>query len=195
MAIDRQTLGGLSLFAAGLFFLREAIIWLFGRALDALAVGFHLATLSWSNVAATLLMATGVTLVFWPRRASKAIASSEAVPTYSHLIGPATNVVRRIRAQRSARYFSRDRLEPLNDVIQTGLAVLISFEKAGFAIPDLDFEHSEQMAIGLDAFLSPVIQLLNLGHIDEAKALSPELSSSSMDTGRQFNTQLWFQSL
>lgn len=190
--VNRIALGGGALLIAGAFLGREALVWAFNKALDAASAGVRsgisFATFSWQNGAAFTLVVAGLTLVLWPKPKKPTPVSEH----YDHLWSGAASIINRVRAHRSAKWFERDRLEPTTDIARAGLAVLLTFQKAGFEVPRLQCQYAEQVAVGLEAYFAALIQMLRQGHYTEAKASSQSASEHAMQVGQRFNTQEWF---
>jgi hypothetical protein len=192
--VNRKTLGGAALLAAAVFLGREAVVWAFNRVLDALSSGVrgrvNFAALSWQNSLAVALAFAGLILVLWPKPKPAAVKAQ----SYRHLYDGARNVIQRVRAHRASRYFMRDRLEPVSDIVRAGDAILLSFAKAGFHVPEFDVPYNEQIAIGQEAYFASLIQLLGRGHIDEAKMASVPASQAAARAALLMNPQEWFSS-
>lgn len=190
--MNRKTLGGATLVISGGFLLRESLVWAFNRGLDALTSGVRggvsFVSLSWQNGLAAALIIVGMTLVVWPKKIS-AVAKAER---YDHLYHGARSIIRRVRAHRNSRYFNRDHLEPVSDIVRAGDAILLSFAKAGFHVPRLDVQYYEQAAVGQEAYFASLVQLLGRGHIDEARLAAPTASEQAALEAARLNIQHWF---
>lgn len=192
--MDRKAWGGVALLSVGLFLGREFIVWLFNKLLDAgnsaIQSGVSFASFSWQNTAAIVLTVVGLGFVLWPHpKATKAAAG----PNYAGLARSSAYVLARIRSHRSARYFNRDRLEPITDLSSAGVAVLLSFEKAGFSVPDFPATfYAEQVCRGIEHYLATLIPLLTQGHFEQAKECSLAISNVSVNIARDSAEQNWF---
>jgi hypothetical protein len=193
--MNRKAVGGAALVVAGGFLGRETLVWGFNRLLDVLSAGVRggvgFASLSWQNGTAISLVVIGMVLVLWPR--PKPVATR--AKSYTHLYEGAKGIIRRVRAHRGARYFMRDRLEPISDIVRAGDAVLLSFAKAGFHVPTLDAPHEEQIAVGQEAYFACLIQLIGRGHFDEAILTAATASEEAMLAASSMHPRDWFTGL
>lgn len=190
--MNRKALGGAALVLAGGFIARETLVWGFNKALDAASAGFrsgaNFASFSWLNATALVLMILGMALVLWPRPKPSTTKRSD----YSFLYDGAGRIVRRVRSHRSAKWFHRDGLEPVSDIASSGLALLLTYEKAGFYVPDLDHEYAEQVAVGLEAYFSTLIPLMGQGHVMEAMTVSEVASEDAQRAASSHDPRYWF---
>lgn len=193
--MNRKTLGGAALVVAGGFLGRETLVWIFNKALDAVSSGVKngvsFAGLSWQNSVAFCLIAIGLTLALWP----KTKAQGETEERHDNLLDGAVAIINRVRQHRSAKWFNRDRLEPTGDIARAGMSLLLTYEKAGFHVPNFPQGlYAENVAVGLESYFSGLVQLISQGHISEAKGWSQSASSSAEAAARNLNVQEWFYS-
>lgn len=190
--LKQTTLGGGALLIAGAFLGRETLVWGFNKALDAASVGItsgiSFISLSWQNGAALALISVGLILVVWPKPKKPVLVPE----SYEHLLSGAASIINRVRAHRSAKWFERDRLEPTTDIARAGIAVLMTFQKAGFEVPRLQFQYAEQVSVGLEAYFAALIQMLAQGHYAEAKASSHAASQHAVTVAQNLNLNEWF---
>ena len=190
--MNRKTLGGAALVIAGGFIGRETLIWAFNRLLDAATSGIRggvsFASLTWQNGVASVLIVGGLVLVLWPKPKPMAVMAQSYAPLYQG----ARNIIRRVRAHRNSRYFMRDDLEPVSDIVRAGDAIMLSFAKAGFHVPTLDVPYNEQVAVGQETYFAGLIQLLGRGHIDEAVLASSAASEEAVQAAAMMNPHAWF---
>lgn len=192
--MNRKAWGGVALLSVGLFLGREFIVWLFNKLLDAgtsaIQSGVSFAAFSWQNTAAIVLAVVGLGLVLWPHPKPAKVATG---PNYTNLIRSGHSLLLRIRSHRSARYYHRDRLEPITDLSIAGFAVLLSFEKAAFAVPAFSSDlYADQVCRGLEHYLATMIPLLSQGHAEQAKEGSQDVSNMAETVARSSNHEQWF---
>jgi hypothetical protein len=201
--MSRKTAGGAALIIAGGFLGRETLVWAFNKTLDAASSGIQngidFAALSWQNSAALALIVIGFSLVVWPKgkttTGTNTETGSEPKISYARLLNSANSIVHRVRDHRSTNALWRDKLEPPGDIARAGMSVLLSFQKAGFTVPNFsNQQYSENVAIGLEAYFSAILQLIADGHIDEAKQVAIGASSRAEQLASAFNGQSWFHS-
>ncbi|WP_231420786.1 hypothetical protein [Sphingomonas sp. Leaf205] len=190
--MNRKALGGAALVLAGGFIGRETLVWIFNKTLDAASAGVRgglgFAGLSWLNAAAFVLIIVGMALVLWPRSRPPITKAND----HRVLYDGAARIVRRVRSHRSAKWFQRDDLEPVSDIARAGFALLLTYEKAGFKVPDLEHEYAEQVAVGLEAYFSTLMPLLAQGHDMEALSVSGEASGQAQGAASSFDVRYWF---
>lgn len=192
--MNRVRVGGALLLGAAAFFGRETVIWTFNKTLDAASSGvrggFHFVSLSWQNGAAAVLALSGVILIAWPRKKVPVVSPEDEL---SGLWISAENIIQRVRNHRSTRWYARDRLEPLSDIARDGIALLVSFEKAGFQVPVFHGGYAEQVAVGLEAYFSSLVPFMRQQHISEARALAPDAAQRAVSTANTFKPESeWF---
>lgn len=189
--MNKKIWAGFSFLAAGLFLAREFFVWLFNKALDNITSSFGqvIYHLSLQTLISLFLIIAGVILIFLSNSKSKI----NNYTVYNELLLLSVNIVIRIRKHRSAKWHSRNALEPLSDITRSGASALLSFQKAGFTIPVMEVDNAEQAAFGMEIYLSTLAQLLKDKHYVEAKEIAPELSSRSESLAKLFNVQDWHQ--
>jgi len=82
----------------------------------------------------------------------------------------------------------------VSDIGLAGYAILITFEKAGFHVPDFNNDYAEQVAVGLEAYMSALYPVLAQGHWQEAIELSESASEQAVEVAKSFDVQHWFHS-
>lgn len=189
----KKVLGGVTLFTAGAFFAREFLVWAYGKALEGLFTStgsfYSFLTDSWQNAFGIALMLVGLTLTFFPRRQSPDVSLDPSI----HMHASAVAIIERVRAHRSSPWFRQQNLEPIEDIARAGLAVLVSFQKTGFAVPRFDCPYFEQVAIGLERYFSVLLPLMSQGHLEEAKLASTPAAEQATEVANHFKPQLWFK--
>ncbi|WP_417323161.1 hypothetical protein [Erythrobacter aureus] len=94
-------------------------------------------------------------------------------------------ILRRLQAHQGTRAWIQNERDPLADVVRDGASLLLTFEKAGFHVPDffsLDLVH--QRAACLHAYLDVVMPLLRDGHGQEARKLAFDASRNAEKAAR-----------
>jgi hypothetical protein len=93
----------------------------------------------------------------------------------------AGNVATRLGLHRGRYSIIQEVRDPLPNVINDGISLLISFEKQGFGIPKLSrLSTNEQAAFALLEYFTRMSPLLRDGHFDEAKHASPSIAKQAV---------------
>ena len=190
----KRVSGGALLILAGLFLGREFLVWIVNRALDTLRAGIKFTSLSWLNGVALILVIIGGSLALWPSKKRHSASRTTQTPATS-LANAAASIIRRVRASRSVRWHARDRIEPIDDIARASLSTLLTFEKAGFHVPDLNFEFSEQIAVGASNYFEILLDLLRHGHFEEALTLAPSACKQAESEANTFEPRSWFYNI
>ena len=181
----------------GLIF-REAVGWAVGKVLDLLplpknAAGVvNWAAIPWLNALAFALLAVGVYL-FW--RGGRMRPAINAPPNPFPSLATNANIVsQNISNFRATKRVFRDMLPDFMPIFHQGLALLVSFEKNGFAVPSVESDEAERIAIAMQHYFTTIAPMLRAGHIDEAKGLSVPLAQSAEQRATTFQPNQWWTS-
>ena len=99
-----------------------------------------------------------------------------------------------ITTYRGARRVFRQSLPAFMPMLQQGWALLVSFEKNGFAIPQFQTREAERIAVGMEHYFTVIAPMIQAGHIDEAKQMSAALSKASEWRASDFKPEQWWTS-
>lgn len=191
--VKKRRISGAVILVAAAFLAREALVWLYNQFLDAVSAGVRggvqLPALEWQEAAALVLVIVGAGLLLWP-------ANNLHEPKRDPLSGlayRADDIIHRARYHRAAQWFERDRLEPVGDIARDGLALLVSFNKAGCRVPEFGVKSPEQLVVGLEAYFLTLLPLIKNDHYAEARAASKTASEHAVTIASQMTREQWFR--
>ena len=183
--LSKRRIGGTMLLAVAFWAGRETFAWLLGKGLDLVSQGtghMSFATFPWQNALATLLALVGGYLAFWPTK--KAVVASPvqigqglgvAAGKIAFRLNLHTGIYRNVQAVR----------DPLVNVINDGISLLITFEKSGMAIVKLHTLNSDRQSLfAMLDYFTRMASLLRAGHIDEAKQAAPTIAEQAVADAR-----------
>ena len=148
---------------------------------------------TFSQPAAWFVLLMGLFFVvrqFWAPKPLPAV-----VPAHDpsvDLAESAYRIARFIGQYRSTRPHLRDRLPVLGPIIQEGSATIISFGKAGFAVPRLNSTQGENVAVGIQHYLGSMAPLLSKGHSDVAMQYAGEIARVATNTCDTLQADQWW---
>jgi hypothetical protein len=79
-------------------------------------------------------------------------------------------------------------------MLHQGAALLMSFQKNGFSVPNYQTTEAERVAIGMEHYFQVIAPMLRAGHIDEAKALSVSLAQEADRRSASYQPNDWWTS-
>ena len=104
----------------------------------------------------------------------------------------AINQAGRISDFRATSPLWRSDLPPFEPLIHDSMALLISFGKMGFAVPEFATSEGERIAVGLEYYFVTMSSLLRQGHADVAQEKAAEISQNAESLARNFDLNKWW---
>lgn len=158
--------------------MNEAYGWGVGALLDFIAPYAswkYISSVRWGGVIGIAAALLGCTLLFWPAKSPPA-PPAPPDPT-RQLIDTAQRFLNDLRECMSiSRVMGSASVEDrLIDVMQQGCAVALSFEKAGYRVPELPDE-ARECATFLGQYFRTLLPIMREGHIVEAKEVAEDLT-------------------
>jgi hypothetical protein len=180
--LSKRRVGGGFLLVAGSLFGKETFAWLIGKGLDFVSQGVGSVTLTafpWQNAIATLMALVGAYFAFWPDKRPVRLS----VEQRAHRLGAyAAKIVARFHAHRGPFGRVAEAKDPFSGVIQDGISLLISFEKEGFRVPNMEgLYEGERRAVCMLDYFAVIGPLLRDGHVDEARGASSQLAQNAIN--------------
>jgi hypothetical protein len=144
---------------------------------------------TFSQPAAWFVLLMGLFFVVRPLWASKPTVRSNPYPA---LAQNADVISHNITTYRGTRRVFRDMLPSLMPTVHQGLALLVSFEKSGFSVPNFETREAERIAVGMEHYFTVIAPMLRAGHVEEAKGLAVSLSEAAEQRAVTFQTNKWW---
>lgn len=142
---------------------------------------------------AWFVLLMGLFLALRPYWAKAPRTTAEGAAAQARILATKAGLLaRRIEEYRATRYLWRDRLPSLVPIVLDGTSLLISFEKAGFAVPLLETGEAERVAVGLEHYFSRIYPLIRDGHEQDARNCSTNFAESARRAALTFQPSNWW---
>ena len=134
--------------------------------------------LPWGGILSLLMFAVGLALVFWPTPKVRKISPQERDAKTAYNLGArASQLVFRLNQHRNWSEMAMELRDPMHNVLNDGVSLLIAFDKFGLAIPRIsDVSDNKEVAHIMLRYFSRMAPLLTDGHLEEAKGTATNLA-------------------